>query len=66
MAKADTLKRRRLLVEKMRQEGLLPGVAKAGVREVLEAEGNRPLFGQSKPMSPGSLFGDGFNQKEMF
>lgn len=64
--KPATLKRRRLLVEKMKQEGLLPGVAKATTRELLESEAKRPLFGQSQPMSPGSLFGDGFKQKELF
>ena len=32
------------------QEGVLPGVKAASMREVLEAEARRPLFGQSKEL----------------
>ena len=47
MTKPAILKRRRLVVEKLKQEGVLPGVKAASMREVLEAEARRPLFGQS-------------------
>lgn len=66
MSKAATLKKRRLFVAQMGQQGLLPGVKPTTVKEMLEQEARRPLFGQEKPMGADSLFGDGFKQKELF
>lgn len=66
MTKPAILKRRRLVVEKLKQEGVLPGVKAASMREVLEAEARRPLFGQSKELGADSLFGDGFKQGRLF
>ena len=66
MAKPSALKQRRLTVEKLRQEGVLPGVKAASMKEVLEREAQRPLYGQDKPLGADSLFGDGFKQKELF
>lgn len=66
MAKGATLKKRRLFVGSLKADGLLPGVAPVTMKEVLEQEARRPLFGQDKPLAADSLFGDGFKQKELF
>lgn len=65
---ARSQQRKRMLHEAAQRgaRAHLPGVEPESVRAILQAEADKPMRGGRADLTHGSLFGDGWKQKQLF